>query len=119
MVRAVRGAIQIDDNKASSIEHSVTRLVEEVLLQNSIPETDIISIIFSQTRDITAFNPAAALRKKGYALVPLFCTQEPEYHGALLSVIRILVTYNSEAADLPKPVYLNGAEVLRQDLLEK
>ena len=119
MVRAVRGAIQIDNNNASSIENAVIYLLEEVLKQNSILETDIISIIFSQTRDITALNPASALRKKGFSCVSLFCTQEPEYQGALLSVIRILLTYNSDTVDLPKPVYLNGAEILRQDLLEK
>ena len=101
MVRAVRGAIQIDDNNASSIENSVINLLEEVLKRNSILETDIISIIFSQTRDITALNPASALRKKGFSSVPLFCTQEPEYEGALLSVIRILPTYNSDTAVLP------------------
>lgn len=116
MVRAVRGAIFIENNTYDSIGSGVRSLLKELLAVNQIGEADIVSILFSQTRDLTEANPAGALRKDGFSNVPLFCTQEPEYKGAHPKVIRALVTFETKLSALPHPVYLNGAEKLRQDI---
>ena len=79
MVVAVRGAIQIESNKGDAIKASVIKLVERVVKDNSIGEDDIVSILFSQTTDITEMNPAPALRETGYASVPLFFVANVEY----------------------------------------
>jgi chorismate mutase len=116
MTRAVRGAIQVSGNSVSSIEQAGARLVAEILDANGIAENQIVSILFSLTEDLTAANPAAGLRKTGFAATPLFCTQEARIDGALPRVIRVLVTWDSPERRTPVPVYLDGAEALRPDL---
>jgi chorismate mutase len=111
---AVRGAICCE-NSVESVSLQIPRLYREILARNSIRETDIVSVLFSVTADLTALNPATALRKAGLAsMVPLFACAEPFIEGYLPSVIRILVTYYGRSG--PRHVYLNGAEVLRPDL---
>ena len=90
-------------------------LYSTILEKNDISETDIVSIQFTTTPDLTKLNPAAALRKSGYASdVPLFCSLEPVFENSLKNVIRCLIlAYSQEKG---KSVYLNGAEVLRPDL---
>ena len=118
-VRAVRGATQIDANEPDAIRVAVVELIGEILRQNDISLSGIISIVFSQTKDINRYNPATALRTAGYQGVPLFCTQEPEYDGATERMIRVLVTYSTQSDSEAIPVYLNGAENLRSDLFDR
>ena len=116
MVMAVRGAIKITDGVADSMKKSVRKLIESLAIENGFAEDDVISIVFSQTKDITAINPATALRETGFAGVPLFCTQEPDYAGSTPGIIRVLVTFSSKKRRKAVPVYLDGAEALRTDL---
>ena len=116
MISAVRGAIQIARNDANDILSGVNRLISSVFEQNGIDVPDIVSIQFSQTSDLTARNPATALRTEGYREVPLFCSQEPEYEGSMPRIIRVMVTYNRTGDGKPIPVYLGGARKLRSDL---
>jgi chorismate mutase len=116
MTRAVRGAIQLRDNSRSSIEEASVRLIGEMLRRNSIPQDLIVSVIFSLTDDLSAANPATAVRHVGFAATPLFCVQEARVDGAMPRVIRALVTYETQDARAAVPVYLDGAESLRTDL---
>lgn len=111
---AVRGAVCCE-NTHDSVSTQVTRLYNELMINNSIFEESIVSILFSVTSDLTILNPATALRNAGLALtVPLFASAEPYIEGYLPYVIRIMITYYGEKK--PIPMYLNGAEVLRPDL---
>ena len=116
MTRAVRGAIQLAENSGAAIERAGARLVTEILQANGIAENHIVSVLFSMTEDLSAANPAAGLRRIGFASTPLFCTQEARIDGALPRVIRALVTYDSLERRPAVPVYLDGAEALRPDL---
>ena len=113
-VRAVRGAIQIKDNTEKFIDDGVRRLISEILEKNEIVVNNVISIIFSQTSDLTAKNPAAALRKDGFNETPLFCTKEPDVIGSMERVVRVLITLDTDR--IMEPVYLEGAKNLRQDI---
>ena len=113
-VRAVRGAIQVESNDKVNIEQGVVRLIKTIITKNNIININIISIIFSQTKDLTAMNPASALRTIGFDNIPLFCTQEPEIINSMNRVIRVLIT--TESANILIPVYLDGAKKLRTDL---
>ncbi|NBF41454.1 MAG: chorismate mutase [Spirochaetes bacterium] len=115
-IRAVRGAVQLENNSAEAMRSGVHRLLEQLLERNGITESDIVSIIFSQTSDLTAENPARALRRSGFASTPLFCTSEPEYPDSLPRTLRVLVTFGSDSTTEPKPVYLDGARGLRPDI---
>jgi chorismate mutase len=115
-VRAVRGAIQLDRDSSDEMSSGVARLVGGLLEANAIEEDDIVSIIFSQTKDLASENPARALRRSGFSGVPLFCTSEPEYPGSLPRVLRVLLTFETSSTQPPQPLYLDGARNLRPDL---
>jgi len=120
MVKAVRGAISVDRNTHNSMIEAVFQLITSLSDKNEIEEQDIISIIFSQTKDLDIANPAAALRKSGkFADVPLFCTSEPEYENSINSIVRVLLTFNTDSAKSVNPVYLGEATALRRDLSDR
>lgn len=116
MVFAVRGAIGVEKNTAQDLSGAVQRLVSDLCRANGLSEDEIVSIVFSQTRDLTAGNPAACLREIGYADTPLFCTQEPEYPDSLPQILRVLLTFRATAKVSPRPVYLGRAAELRPDI---
>ena len=116
MVQAVRGAIQVAENSREAIYKASIKLVEEILALNIIAEEDIISILFSVTRDLNRANPATGLRTRGFSRAPLFCVQEAEMEDGLMGILRVLLTYNSSNEAAPRPVYIDGAQSLRPDL---
>jgi chorismate mutase len=112
---ALRGATQCEDGE-EDILRQVSALYDELLAQNGLCEGDIVSLIFSVTPDITALNPAAALRRAGRAAdLALFAVQEAAVPGGLEKTVRVLLhCYMNEGA-AARHVYRNGAETLRPD----
>jgi len=115
-VRAVRGAIQLQKDSSEAMTDGVRRLLRELLERNELTEANIVSIIFSQTNDLTAENPARALRRSGFGSTPLFCTSEPEYPDSLPRTLRVLLTFETGLSEEAEPVYLDGARGLRPDI---
>ncbi len=116
---AVRGAIQLNKDNMSAMDSAVWRLVSALLKRNSIEEQHIISILFSQSSDLVAANPAYSLRKQGFRHTALFCTQEPSYVGALPRIVRVMVNYRAAPTHQPQPLYLDGAAQLRNDIIAR
>lgn len=116
-VRAVRGAIQIESNDRDEILEATSELVKEVLHRNDIDPSELISIVFTATPDLTAEFPAYAARLMGLTDVPLLCTTEIAVPGSMPRVLRLMahVETNRPRADI-KHVYLRGAAALRTDL---
>jgi chorismate mutase len=118
MTKAVRGAIQVQADDREAIERASARLIAEILRANSIDEAEIVSILFSLTKDLRAGNPATGLRRVGFAATPLFCLQEADVEGSMPRVLRALVTWETARRAATVPVYLDGAEMLRADLTQ-
>jgi chorismate mutase len=118
MVKAVRGAVQIESDEKGLVASAVKKMIEEIVLVNGINIPDIVSIFFTLTSDIKSVNPAAALRTGvGFEHTALFCAQEPDTEGALPMIVRVLVTCNNFKAEQDvRHVYSGGAEALRPDL---
>lgn len=116
-VRAVRGAIQVDENERDAILEGTSELVKEVLHRNNIDPEDLISIVFTATPDLTAEFPAYAARLLGLTDVPLLCTTEINVPGSMPRVLRLLAHVESklDRSDV-RHVYLRGAAALRTDL---
>lgn len=115
---ALRGATQCL-NTQNDIQKQVTLLYDELLCANSLAEEDIVSLIFSVTGDLTALNPATALRKNNRAAnLALFVVKEAEFDAGsgtpLPRVVRTLVHCYLEEGTHVKHIYRNGAEGLRQ-----
>jgi len=116
VIRAVRGAVSIERNDTQEIHAGAHRLVREILNRNEIREQQIISILFSVTKDLTKGNPATGLRSYGFADTPLFCVQEADIEGAEPGILRVLLTCSGQSDRSPVPVYLGRAVELRPDL---
>ncbi|MEU8267193.1 chorismate mutase [Sphaerisporangium sp. NPDC049002] len=119
MVRAIRGATQIDSNDREAILVAVTELVSEVMERNRLTTAEVISVIFTATPDLTAEFPALAARKLGFHDVPLICASEIDVPGALPRVVRLMAHVET---DRPRHeiqhVYLRGAVALRVDIAQ-
>ncbi|HHV28883.1 chorismate mutase [Acetivibrio mesophilus] len=117
MVRAVRGATTVANNNADEILSETQRLLCEMAQRNELKEDDIISIIFTLTKDLDAVFPAIAARNIGWTSTALMCMNEIDVPGSLEKCIRIMMHVNTDKdkKDI-KHVYLNGAKVLRPDL---
>lgn len=114
-VRAVRGAIVVPGGSADEILSATGRLLTGLIQTNGLAPRDLISILFTATADLTAAFPAEAARRMGLAKVPLMCAREIDVPGSLARVVRVLVHAETQAEEMT-PVYLDGAEALRDDL---
>lgn len=118
-VRAIRGATTINNNTTGEIIKETKILLKKIVEDNNIKKDDIISVIFTATRDIDAVYPAVAAREMGWTDIALMCAREMEVPGSLKMCIRVLIHVNMDIPnDRIKYVYLNGAKVLRPDLAE-
>ena len=87
---------------------------------NAVDNASLVSIIFTATPDITAAFPAQAARMIGLTDVPLMGAQEIDVEGAPRLCIRVMFhTMQSLERSAVRHVYLNGAKVLRPDLIQE
>ena len=116
-IAAVRGAIQVGNDRAEEIHGATARLLEALLAANRLRPAQVVSAIFTTTPDLHADFPAHAARQLGWTDVPLLGATEMDVPGALPRVVRVLLTLRDvpRAAKL-RPIYLEGAEALRPDL---
>jgi chorismate mutase len=114
MVRAIRGATQVDANERELIREATVELVTELMTRNGLVVDDVISVLFTTTPDLNAEFPAAAARKVGFEDVPLLCASEIDVPDALPRVVRLMAYVD---VDRPRSeirhVYLRGAAALR------
>jgi chorismate mutase len=115
-LRALRGAITVDANEADAILSATEELVRQVMERNALDPDDMVSCIFTCTRDLDAEFPAVAARNLGLSSVPLLCAHEIDVPGSLPRVIRLLLHCYADPDTEPRHVYLRDAESLRRDL---
>ena len=60
---AIRGATTVSVNEAEEIENAAAELIDEIMNRNFLGGEDIVAIIFSCTKDLTAAYPAKGARK--------------------------------------------------------
>jgi chorismate mutase len=117
-IRAIRGATTTDSDDPEAIRAATRELLGEITTRNALRPSDVISVFFTVTGDLTSEFPARAARELGWVDVPLLCMTEIPVPGALSRCIRVLLHIES---DRPREsiahVYLRGAKMLRPDLL--
>ena len=118
-LRGVRGATCLSADDRAEMGEAVGELLTVMMERNSLTSDDIVSIVLTGTPDLTCAFPAAGARAIGLVDVPLLCAAEMDVAGALQRVVRVLMHVD---VDRPRSeiahVYLRGAEVLRQDLIQ-
>ena len=116
-VRALRGATQVDADDRETVLAATRELVGEVLGRNGLDPADVVSIVFTATRDIASVAPALAARQLGLHDAALICAQEMWVEGSMPLVVRLLAhVETARPRDEVANVYLNGTEVLRADV---
>ncbi len=118
----IRGAVCCE-NTVEDIKINVGEMCGKIFSENGLKSENIVSVQFTVTPDLTALNPAAALRRSGIdfdvSSLALFCSAEPVVEKSLPRTIRVLVTAYMDEEKERCHIYLNGAEVLRPDFVRK
>lgn len=117
-VRGIRGATAVNADEPPQILQATRVLLEEMLRANGIVDfSEIVSIIFTTTSDLTSTFPAEAARELGMIEVPLLCASEIPVPKSLARCIRVLMHVNSETPQSQiHHIYQNEAKRLRPDV---
>jgi chorismate mutase len=118
-VRGIRGATVLTKDDPVEMRSAVTELLTQMLSENQLSKSDLISIIFTATADLKSEFPAVAAREIGLGEIPLLCAVEIDVPGALAKVVRVLMHANSDKDHKQiNHIYLRGAQVLRKDIAQ-
>ncbi|HEX9260604.1 MAG TPA: chorismate mutase [Acidimicrobiales bacterium] len=119
-VLALRGATTIDDDSPAHITERVKALMAALFERNELDAEQVISIVVTGTPDIRSSHPATAVRAFGLPDVPILGAQEMAIEGSLPRCVRLLVHVDTDKPrDALRHVFLEGATVLRPDLVER
>jgi chorismate mutase len=115
-VQGIRGATTVSRNDAAEILEATDELLRTLIDANDLEPDDIVSGLFTVTRDLDAAFPARAAEDFGWNIVALLNATEIPVPGSLPKCIRLLVhAYTSRTRAEIKHCYLRGATVLRPD----
>ncbi|MRG86400.1 chorismate mutase [Salinibacillus xinjiangensis] len=120
MIRGIRGATTVSENKAEDIHQATKHLLIDVAEKNDILPEDIVSVLISVTPDLTAAFPAKGMRLiDGWTYVPVMCTTEIPVPNALEKCIRVMVTAQTDLKQKDVThIYHREAKQLRPDLVK-
>ncbi|MBA3495883.1 MAG: chorismate mutase [Gemmatimonadales bacterium] len=115
-LHGIRGATTVSRNDAAEILAATDELLRTLIEANGLTPDDIVSGLFTVTRDLDAAFPARAAEEFGWNIVALLHATEIPVPGALPNCIRLLVhAYTTRGRGEIKHCYLRGATVLRPD----
>ena len=112
----IRGATTASGNSVKEIEDAVVELVNELIARNNLIKTNLLSIIFTATKDLDACFPASIARKcNGLDSVVFLDCQQMYVHNDVDFCIRIMAQVLLPSNNSVKHPYLRGASKLRPD----
>lgn len=116
MIRAIRGAITVEDDTPAAILSATRELLLRLAAENELSEAELVSILFTATPDLVSCFPARAARDIGWTDTPLMCAVEMDVVDALPRCIRVLCHVETDRdRDAIQHVYLRKAKGLRPD----
>jgi len=119
MIRGLRGATTCAADTPEQIVDATQELLLLLMERNDLTHDDIVSVIFTTSRDLTAAFPALGARGVGFGDIPLLCASEIDVPGSMPLCIRVLMhVYTSRPRTEIRHVYLRNAQSLRDDLPE-
>lgn len=114
---SIRGATTVERNGKEEILEATKELLLNIEKENNLIKDNVISILFSSTKDLNAEYPAKAARLLGYTQCGLMCFSEMDVLDGIRKCIRVMILYhNSLKQEDVKHVYLKDAKTLRPDL---
>ena len=116
---ALRGATTVESDTAAAVMERTGELLSALLERNGVEHDQLVSIIFTSTKDLRSAFPALAARELGLGDVPLLCAGELDVIGGNPNTIRVLLhCYSTRPRANLRHVYLHHAKHLRDDLPE-
>ena len=116
---ALRGATTVEADTSEEVIARTSELLSTLLKRNDVEHDQLVSIIFTSTKDLHSAFPALAARELGLGDVPLLCAGELDVVGGNPNTIRVLVhCYSTLPRASLRHVYLHNAKHLRDDLPE-
>jgi chorismate mutase len=115
--RGVRGATTVEADDRDLILCATRQMLALMIRRNGIEATDVASVMFTVTKDLTAEFPALAARQLGWLEVPLLCAYELSVPHSLPLCIRMMLHWNTDKKQSEiQHIYLHEAKKLRPDL---
>ena len=115
-ISVIRGATTSNGNNIVDITSAVHELVEELISRNDLEPNNIMSIIFTVTKDLNACFPASVARKyHGLDQVAFLDCQQMYVPGDIKFCIRLMAQVNFPINNKLNHPYLRGASNLRPD----
>ncbi len=112
---AIRGATTIEKDTPIEIKEATVELMNELIAQNSLKPENMVSVLFTATKDIRSAYPGKYLREVlGITDVPILHFQEMDVQGAIGLCIRVMIHYDAPVRGTS--VYLRKSKSLRPDL---
>ncbi|MBO8221372.1 chorismate mutase [Prochlorococcus marinus] len=112
----IRGATTASGNSVEEIEDAVVELIDELISRNSLIKSNLLSIIFTTTKDLDACFPASIARKcNGLNSVAFLDCQQMHVSNDINFCIRIMAQVFMPPNNSVKHPYLRGAAKLRTD----
>ena len=112
----IRGATTASGNSVEEIEDAVVELIDELISRNSLIKSNLLSIIFTATRDLDACFPASIARKcNGLNSAAFLDCQQMYVSDDINFCIRIMAQVLLPPNFSINHPYLRGAAKLRTD----
>ena len=112
----LRGATTSEGNTKEEITSAVHELIEELISRNNLKPINILSIIFTVTKDLTSCFPAAIARKSfNLDSVAFLDCQQMFVPDDINFCIRMMALVNLKSNRQPVHPYLKGSSKLRPD----
>ena len=112
----IRGATTSKANTKEDIRTAVHELIEELILRNNLESNNILSIIFTVTKDLNACFPASVARKyHSLDQVAFLDCQQMFMPDDIKFCIRLMAQVNFPSNRKLNHPYLRGASNLRPD----
>ena len=112
----IRGATTASGNSVKDIEQAVVELMDELISRNNLIKTNLLSIIFTTTRDLDACFPASIARKcNGLDSVAFLDCQQMYVSSDVDFCIRVMAQVLLPPNISINHPYLRGASKLRTD----
>tara|TARA_B100000212_G_C27174502_1_gene447578 strand:+ start:243 stop:623 length:381 start_codon:yes stop_codon:yes gene_type:complete len=113
---AIRGATTANGNTKEAISSAVHELIEELISRNNLEPINILSIVFTVTKDLNACFPASVARKySGLDQVAFLDCQQMFVPDDINFCIRLMAQVNLPLNSKLNHPYLRGACNLRPD----
>ena len=112
----IRGATTASGNSVKEIEEAVVELINELISRNNLIKTNLLSVVFTTTKDLDACFPASIARKcNGLDSVAFLDCQQMYVLNDVNFCIRIMAQVLLPPKYPVNHPYLRGASKLRTD----